>query len=99
MMLQFILTHLHIIFLIPCMQMTKCDVEDMLDDLFYHFDKSTKRKAELVEYCLFGNVEFRKVLKHVSTMWVSLDLVITRTLQQWCALRSYFLSEGEDFIV
>ena len=98
-MLQCILTHLHIIFLIPCMQMTKFDVEDTMVDLFYHFDKSTKRKAELVEYCSFCNVEFRKVLKHVSTRWLSLELVITRTLHQWRALRSYFLSEGEDFIV
>ena len=28
-------------------QITRFDVEDMMTDLFFHFDKSTKRKAEL----------------------------------------------------
>ena len=81
-MLQCILTHLHIIFLIPCMQITKFDVEDMMVELYYHFDKSTKRKAELVEYCSFCNIEFRKVLKHVSTRWLSLDLAIARPFRR-----------------
>ena len=65
-------------------------------DIFYHFDKSTKRKAELADYCTFCDVEFRRVLKHVSTRWLSLELVITRTLQQYPALRSYFLSDGKQ---
>ena len=73
---------------------TKFDVEEMMIDLFYHFDKSTKRKAGLVNYCTFCNVEFRQVLKHVSVRWLSLELVIGRTLQQYRALKSYFLSEG-----
>ena len=63
-------------------------------DIFYHFDKSTKRKAELDDYCTFCNVEFRQVLKHVSTRWLSLELAVTQTLQQYPALRSYFLSDG-----
>ena len=36
-------------------------------DIFYHFNKSLKRKAGLAEYCTFCDVEFRHVLKHVST--------------------------------
>ncbi len=43
----------------------------------YHFDKSTKRKAELADYCTFCNVEFRQVLKLVSTRWLNLELVVT----------------------
>ena len=76
-------------------QNTRFDVEDMMIDIFYHFDKSTKRKAELAEYCEFCNVEFRQVLKHVSTRWLSLELVVTRTLQQYPALKSYFLSQSD----
>ena len=30
------------------------DVEDMLVDLFYWFDKSSKRKVELEEFCSFS---------------------------------------------
>lgn len=66
----------------------------MMIDTFYYFDKSTKRKNELVGYCTFCDLEFRQVLKHVSTRWLSLELTINRTLQQYHALQSYFLSEG-----
>lgn len=62
--------------------------------MYYYFDKSTKRKSGLADYCEFCDIEFRRVLKHVSTRWLSLELTIHRTLQQYPALRSYFLSEG-----
>ena len=38
--------------------------------------------------------EYRRVLKHVSTRWLSLEMVIERTLRQYDGLKSYFLSEG-----
>ena len=75
-------------------QVTNFDVEEMMIDIFYHFDKSTKRKSELANYCAFCNVEFRQVLKHVNTRWLSLEMTVTRTLQQYQALKSYFLSAG-----
>ena len=34
-------------------QVTGFDVEDLLVDNYYYFDKSTKRNNELVEYCNF----------------------------------------------
>jgi len=63
-------------------------------DNFYHFDKSTKRKNQLANYCTFCDVEVRKILKHVNTRWLSLEKTISRTLQQFPALQSYFVSEG-----
>ena len=80
-------------------QITRFDAEDMMTNLFFHFDKSTKRKAELVEYCMFCSTEFQQVLKYVSTRWLSLELSVSRTLQQYSALKlyMYFLSEGKDF--
>ena len=74
--------------------MTKFDVEDLLIDNFYYFDKSTKRKNELAEYCDFCDVEYRKILKHVNTRWLSLEQAVTRTLQQYAALKSHFSSGG-----
>lgn len=76
------------------MQVTRFDVEDLVVDNFYYFDKSTKRKNELADYCAFCDVQFRQILKHVSTRWLSLELAVTRTLQQYPGLRSHFLSEG-----
>ena len=68
-------------------------------DLFYWFDKSTKRKSNLSEYCGFCDVTYRDVIKHVHTRWLSLETAVTRALQQYSALRSYFLSEGITIII
>ena len=62
-------------------------------DMYYYFDKSTKRKNGLVEYCTFCDVEFRHVLKHISTRWLSMESAVSRILLQYSALRSYFQSE------
>ena len=69
---------------------TKFDIEDILVDLFYWFDKSTNRKNELFQYCDFCDVRYKEVIKHVSTRWLSLEFAVQRTLQQYPALKSYF---------
>ena len=74
---------------------TKFDVEELMIDNFYYFDKSTKRKNGLSEYFAFCDTEYRKVLKHVSTRWLSLERAVNRTLQQYPGLRSYFLAESD----
>ena len=74
---------------------TGFDVEDMLVDLYYWFDKSTKRKNELYEFCDFLNIEYRQVVKHVSTCWLSLEYAVDQTLQQYSGLKSYFVSTAE----
>ena len=48
---------------------SKFDVEDLVVDIFYWFDKSTKRKNELNEFCVFCDSKYRQVLKYVSTRW------------------------------
>ena len=77
-----------------CMQATGFDVEDLVIDNYYYFDKSTKRKNELASYCNFCDVQYRQILKHVNTRWLSLELAVSRTLQQYPGLKSHFLSEG-----
>lgn len=74
---------------------TGFDVEDLVVDIFYWFDRSTKRKSKLAEYTYFCDQEFRKIIKHVSTRWLSLEKAVTRILQQYASLKSYFLSEDE----
>lgn len=74
--------------------MSKFNVDDMVIDLFYCFEKSTNRKAGLVEYCDFCDVDYRAIVKHVNTRWLSLERAVHRVLQQYSALKSYFLSEG-----
>lgn len=75
---------------------TGFEVEDMMVDLYYWFDYSTKRKNKLAEYADFCDQEYRQIVKHVSTRWLSLEKPVTRTLTQYASLRSHFLSEQES---
>ena len=69
----------------------------MMVDNYFYFDKSTKRKSGLSEYCTFCDTDYCKILKHVSTRWLSLEKEVDRTLKQFMGLRSYFLSESKLF--
>ena len=72
---------------------TGFDVSDILVDLYYWFDHSSKRKNLLVEYSGFCDQEYHQVIKYASTRWLSLEKCVTRALQQYESLKSYFLSE------
>ena len=69
------------------------DAESILIDIFYWFDKRTKRKGVLAEYMEFCDLEYAKILKYVSTRWLSLERCLERTLKKYASLKSYFLSE------
>ena len=69
------------------------DVEDHCVDLFYFFDKSSKRKSILKEYYQFCDTEYEEVIKFISTRWLCLELCINRELKKYEVLKSYFLSE------
>ena len=70
------------------------NVEDVMVDLFYWFDKSAKRKGKLKEYFEFCNQEYQGVLKHLSARWLSLKRCISRATLKFTSLKSFFLSEG-----
>jgi hypothetical protein len=69
------------------------NIEDLLIDLYYWFEKSTKRKGVLVEYMEFCDQDCMKVLKHSSTRWLSLERCVERCLKKYAGLKSYFLSK------
>ena len=75
---------------------TGFDLEDHCVDLFYWFDKSTKRKGILTEYCMFCDTEYEAVVKYVSVRWLCLERCLDRELKKYHALKSYFLSEPES---
>ena len=70
-------------------------LEELLVDIYFWFDKSIQRNAGLEDYCKFCDIEYGKILKHVNVRWLSLELAIDRVLKQYAALRSYFLSEDK----
>ena len=72
---------------------TGFDVSDILVDLYYWFDHSSKRKNLLVEYSGFCDEEWRQDIKYASTRWLSLAKCVTRALQKYESLKSSFFSE------
>jgi hypothetical protein len=59
---------------------TEFDIEDMCLDVYYYFDKSTKRKSTLVEFAEFCDVKHSQVIKQVSTHWLSLEVAVKKKL-------------------
>ena len=67
-------------------------VDDLMVDVFYHFKNSVKRVTALHEYASFCDSEYKTVLKHCETRWLSLRRAVVRMLDMWDCLCSYFRS-------
>ena len=77
-------------------QVSGFDVEDLCVDVFYWFDKSTKRKGVLKEFCAFCDSTYHEVVRYVSVRWLSLETAVYRILELYVSLQSYFKSENES---
>ncbi|XP_072173823.1 uncharacterized protein [Diadema setosum] len=69
-------------------------VDELLIDIFYFLEKSSKRKQKFKSFQRKAGVPEHKIVKHVSTRWLSLGHCIERLLEQWDALLAFF--EEED---
>ena len=87
--------HLSNLCLLAGVKALPIDIDDFFVDLFYYFDKSSKRKEEFHEFQEFTGTKELKIIKHCKTRWLSLDKAVKRVLQQWCALHAYFDREAE----
>ena len=67
-------------------------VDELLVDIYYHFRYSVKRISSLQEYADFCTIEYKTILRHCETRWLSLRKSIQRTLHMWDPLCSYFQS-------
>ena len=70
------------------------DIEEMVSDIYDHFCNSQPRKQKLEEFCTFLDTDYKPMLLHVRTRWLSLVRVIERVFKQYNPLKSYFLSSG-----
>lgn len=67
-------------------------VDELLVDIYYHFRYSVKRIASLQEYADFCTIEYKRILKHCETRWLSLRKSIQHTIHMWDPLCPYFQS-------
>ena len=75
-------------------KIAKFDIEDHSVDLYYWFERSSKRKSALLEYYEFCDQDYEEVIRYVSTRWLCLEKCVNRELKKYEGLRSYFSSEG-----
>ena len=72
------------------------DVEELLVDIYFHFDHSSKRKNSLAEFNSFCDQNYRKIIKFHSVGWLGLSICVKRTLKLYPSLKSYFLSQNRE---
>ncbi len=68
-------------------------VEDLARDIYSYFNCSPKRIGELEESQVFTNIKPHKILHPCQTRWLSLHMVVSRLLEQYEALKLYFIDE------
>ncbi|KAK6171726.1 hypothetical protein SNE40_018164 [Patella caerulea] len=69
--------------------------DQLLVDIFYYLEKSSKRKQALKANQEQEGLPQHKILKHVSTRWLSLEHCLDRLLEQWPALMKFYEAEVE----
>lgn len=77
-------------------RVTGFDVDDFCIDVYYWFEKSIKRKQSLSDFRSLCDSAYAKMLKHVSTRWLSLESAVSRILLKYAGLKSYFLSNHDN---
>ncbi len=60
--------------------------------IYSYFSIYTVRNEELKEFCDFVDTEYKVLLSHSKTLWLSLFPCVDRILKMFDALKSYFLS-------
>jgi hypothetical protein len=71
-------------------------VDELLIDIYYYLDKSSKRKQELKRLQVLCDVETHKILKHVSVRWLSIGVCLDRLIEQWPALTALFVHSSDS---
>ena len=69
------------------------DIENNINRIYQYFSIYTIRTEQLKEYCEFANCEYKRLLSHSKIRWLSLFPGISKLLEMFSLLKSYFLSQ------
>lgn len=72
------------------------DIDSLILKIYNHFSIYTIRTESLKSFCEFVDVDYKKLLYHSKTRWLSLFPCINRILEIYDGLQSFFLSDGSS---
>ena len=72
------------------------DVEELLFDIYFHFNHSSERKNLLAEFNSSCDQNYCKIIKLHSVRWLGLSTYVERTWKLYPSLKSYFLSQNPE---
>ena len=75
------------------------DIENNINKIYQYFSVYTVRIEQLKEYYEFTNCEYKRLLSHSKTRWLSLFPGISRLLKMFSPFKPYFLSQEHPPIV
>ena len=68
------------------------DLESIIYKTYQHFSIYTVHTEQLKDYCVFVEIEFKKLLSHTMIRWLLLYPSLSRMIHMYPAIQSYFLS-------
>ncbi|XP_018399003.1 PREDICTED: uncharacterized protein LOC108776788 [Cyphomyrmex costatus] len=71
--------------------MLPSSVEELTREIYNYFSNSPKRVETLKEFQKFANVKIHKILHPAQTRWLSVESVVVRILEQYEALKLFFI--------
>jgi hypothetical protein len=72
------------------------DIENLVIKIYSHFSVSALRLNQLKSCFEYTDNEYKTLLKHVPTRWLSLFKAIDRLIENLEAVKSYFIGINED---
>lgn len=70
------------------------DIDSIVCKIFRFFHIYTVRVETLKEFCDFVDIQYKEMLSHSKTRWLSLQPEIDRIISMFNVLKSYFLSQN-----
>ena len=72
------------------------DVENLVLKMYSHFSISSKRVNSLKSCYDFTDNDFKKILRHVTTRWLSLYPAVNRIIENINPIKEYFVGVGTE---
>ena len=69
-------------------KINRFSTEELLADIYFHFDYSSKRKNPFAEFCDFRDQDYGKTLKFHSVRWLGVTICIERMIKLFPSLQN-----------